>query len=216
MVNGAHCQGVTRGARCDRECETLSLVDGDIVYYPQFITADVAQELFAQLLATLHWEQPRVTLFGRDVPSPRLAAWYGDAPYRYSGVTHQPRAWPEFLLPIRRAIEQTVMHKFNGMLANLYRSGQDSMGWHSDDEAELGVNPVVASLSLGAQRRFVLRHRRHRGLAPIAINLGNGSLLVMRGATQHHWRHSVPKTKRAVSARINLTFRDLRVVNEPP
>ena len=211
VVDGARGQSVSSGTRRDKDIESLPLVDGCIDYYPRFLTSYAAWELFAQLLATLQWEQPQVRLFGRVMPSPRLAAWYGDVAYTYSGLTHQPRAWPECLSCIRSAIEQAVAHKFNGVLANQYRSGQDSMGWHSDDEAELGVNPVVASLSLGAQRRFVLRHRRRKELTPIAIDLEHGSLLVMRGPTQHHWRHSVPKTKRTVNARINLTFRNLRV-----
>lgn len=211
VVEDARGQGVTYGARSDNRCESLSLVDARIDYYPRFLTADAARKLFAQLLDTLRWEQPLVTLFGREMPSPRLAAWYGNVPYTYSGLTHQPRAWPECLASIRSAIGQTVAHEFNGVLANLYRSGQDSMGWHSDNEAELGVNPVVASLSLGAQRRFVLRHRFRKDVALTAIDLEHGSLLVMHGPTQHHWQHSVPKTKRAVNARINLTFRKLHV-----
>ena len=143
------------------------------------------------------------------VCSPRLAAWYGDrdAVYRYSGLVNQPLPWFPELLVIRHCVQQYTGLNFDGVLLNFYRTGQDSMGWHSDDEKELGENPVIASVSLGASRRFLLRHRRCSDLPVYEVNLEHGSLLLMQGATQKNWQHSVPKMRNQDSPRLNLTFR---------
>lgn len=146
-------------------------------------------------------------MFGRTVPAPRLEAWYGDpgAAYTYSGLAHEPLPWTAELQDLRERVESATATTFNSVLANLYRSGADSNGWHADDEPELGEQPVIASLSLGATRRFLLRHRASG--ERVELMLEAGSLLVMRGATQQCWQHCVPKQRTVQAPRINLTFR---------
>lgn len=172
------------------------------------LTADL---WFRQLLEQTPWQQPQVQLYGRQFPVPRLVAWYGDAEasYRYSGLTHQPLAWTPLLAQIRARVVETAGQALNGVLLNYYRDGDDSMGWHSDDEAELGSNPLIASLSLGGTRRFDLR-RKGQGRIEHSLWLEHGSLLVMRGPTQHHWHHQVAKTRSPCAPRLNLTFRLIR------
>lgn len=172
------------------------------------LTADL---WFRQLLEQTPWQQPQVQLYGRQFPVPRLVAWYGDAEasYRYSGLTHQPLPWTPLLAHIRARVVETVGQALNGVLLNYYRDGDDSMGWHSDDEAELGSNPLIASLTLGATRRFDLR-RKGQGRIDHSLWLEHGSLLVMRGPTQHHWQHQVAKTRSPCAPRLNLTFRLIR------
>ncbi len=187
----------------------VPLPDGLLYHLPQFLAPDDASALSAELTCALAWQQHRLTLFGRERLTPRLCAWYGDADarYGYSGQTLEPLPWAVPLAALRQRLEAALGLTFNSVLANLYRDGADSMGWHSDDEASLGPQPVIASLSLGATRRFVLRHRHRRDLQTLTLPLEHGALLVMAGATQHHWHHAVPKTHRPVGARINLTFR---------
>jgi alkylated DNA repair dioxygenase AlkB len=186
----------------------IALPDGDLAYDPSFLGAEEAAALLERLVAELRWEQPRVRLFGREIPSPRLAVWIGDpgARYTYSGLVNEPRPWPAALVPLKGRVEAAAGGPFNAVLANLYRGGADGMGWHADDEPELGPEPVIASVSLGAVRRFVLRHRR-RAHPAVSLPLASGSLLVMRGGTQRSWRHALPKTAAPVGARVNLTFR---------
>lgn len=143
---------------------------------------------------------------GRQVLQPRLTAWYGDAAYTYSGVTLEPLPWTPLLAMLRDRLIADVGERFNSVLCNLYRTGADSMGLHADDERELGPNPVIASVSVGATRRLVLRHKRRKA-APVILDLTSGSLLVMGPATQTFWRHAVPKDPRVVAPRVNLTFR---------
>jgi alkylated DNA repair dioxygenase AlkB len=186
----------------------LPLADAELQFDPHFLSAARADALFGQLRDLIAWETHRIRLFGRDVDSPRLSSWIGDAgaSYVYSGSRFEPRAWPEALSELRDQVSQAVEERFNSVLANLYRDGRDSMGWHSDDERELGPQPVIASLSLGAQRRFLLKARKGHGKS-FALALPPGSLLVMRGDTQKNYRHALPKTARPVGERINLTFR---------
>lgn len=146
-------------------------------------------------------------MFGKLLPMPRLTAWYGDKGYTYSGLHNKPQPWLPVLLELKERVEQASGNKYNSVLLNLYRTGQDSMGWHSDDEAELGNEPAIASLSFGGERKFSFRHRTRKDLKSQSIDLAHGSLLLMQGATQHHWLHQVPKTARAMTPRINLTFR---------
>jgi alkylated DNA repair dioxygenase AlkB len=174
-----------------------------IGYWPGWVAGpDV---LFEQLRAGLAWEQHEITLFGRTVPTPRLTAWVGDAPYAYSGVVNQPQPWPSALAELRDRLQAEVGCALNSCLANLYRDGSDSMGYHSDDEPELGPRPVIASISLGARRTFTLRHRASR--QRWSWGLGEGDLLVMRDDAQSDYAHAVPKTTRPVGPRMNLTFR---------
>jgi alkylated DNA repair dioxygenase AlkB len=182
--------------------------DGALRYWPCAIAAGEASELFATLRQSLPWQSEEVVIFGERRRVPRLIAWYGEpeAVYTYSGVKHVPQPFTAELAAIRARIEALSGAPFNSALANLYRDGRDGMGWHADNEAELGRNPVIASVSLGATRRFTLRHRRRKGLTQ-SLDLEPGSLLVMEGETQHHWLHALPKTTRPVGERINLTFR---------
>lgn len=189
----------------------LDVAEATVQHDPDFLEPAAADLLLAVLLDEVAWTRPRVRLFGRTVDSPRLSAWYGDAGavYTYSGLRNEPLPWTDALLGIRARLEDALGLTFNSVLANLYRDGADSMGWHADDEPELGPAPVIASVSLGASRRFVMRHRRKGRHPTFEIVLAHGSLLVMRGDTQRHWRHALPKTRAAVGPRVNLTFRPI-------
>jgi alkylated DNA repair dioxygenase AlkB len=186
----------------------LDLPDADVALDAAWLAAGEADALFEALRAAVPWDVHRIRMFGRVVDSPRLSCWIGDsgAGYRYSGAHFEPNPWPVALRPIRARLADELRIDFNSVLANLYRDGRDCMGWHSDDEPELGSRPLIASLSLGGTRRFVLKHRKDPSMK-LALELPPGSLLVMRGATQANYRHALPRTARPVGARINLTFR---------
>jgi alkylated DNA repair dioxygenase AlkB len=186
--------------------DRLDLPDADVRLDRRWLAQDEADALFATLATTLPWENHPVRMFGRDHPAPRLSCWIGDASYRYSGLVRRPHPWTADLAALRDRLAGALGAPFNSVLANLYRDGRDAMGWHAVDERELG--PVIASISLGATRRFALRARA--GSARLAIDLAHGSLLVMAGATQLHYRHALPRTQRPVGPRINLTFREVR------
>lgn len=185
--------------------EWLEIPDGRLFWAPDFFSQFDAMDYFRRLSTELNWQQETIRMFGRDVLQPRLQAWCGDAVYTYSGLTMHPQAWTPSLLAIKSACEQICDSTFNSVLANQYRNGQDYMGWHQDNEPELGPQPVIASVSLGEERRFVLKHLASK--QKMEFNLTPGSLLIMAGTTQQFWTHSVPKTQRPKSARINLTFR---------
>lgn len=183
--------------------------DGSAILYPQFLSPTEADDILARLLDEEPWESHAIALFGRRVLEPRMSVWHGDEgrSYTYSGTQRAPVPWTPLLAELRDRCGEKAGTCFNGLLANLYRNGQDSMGWHSDDEAALGPEPVIASLSLGAERRFDLRHRLTG--QSISALLPHGSLLVMSGLSQSHWMHRVARTARVSSARVNLTFRRL-------
>ena len=183
----------------------VELPNAEVAYWGGFFAPAEAQALFDGLRAEIRWERQRVRIRGREVDCPRLTGWEGDEAYSYSGLTLRPAPWTPRAAAVRRRVEAALGERFNSVLANLYRDGTDRLGWHADDEPELGPAPVIASASFGAPRRFLLRPKR--GGASASIVLGPGSLLVMRGATQRHWLHSVPPTRRPVGPRINLTFR---------
>lgn len=187
---------------------SLPLPDADIILYPSLLNEPERDHLLTELTQTINWRQDSITIYGRSLPQPRLTAWYGDPgkSYTYSGITMQPAIWTPTLLELKAKVDVLAGIVFNSVLLNLYRNGNDSMGWHSDDEPELGANPVIGSLSLGGTRRFMLRHRFQRGLKH-ELELKSGSFLLMQGTTQHYWQHQVPKTRRPVLPRINLTFR---------
>ena len=167
-----------------------------------------SQKLFVRLLDEISWQQPLIHVAGKKLRIPRLQAWHGDtkARYHYSGLSLDPAAWTELLLLIKTRVEQVSNTVFNSLLLNRYRDGRDSVGWHSDDEVELGRNPTIASLSLGATRSFRLQHKNRPELK-VKLELQQGSVLVMAGELQHHWRHQLPKTQKPVGERVNLTFR---------
>ena len=165
------------------------------------------QHWYQQLVEQIQWQQPEIQLYGKRHRIPRLTAWYGDphCHYQYSGINNQPLSWLPILQTIKQQIENHLQLPFNAVLLNWYQQGQHSMGWHADDEASLGPEPNIASLSLGATRRFRLRHRGDR--QTLGIDLVDGSLLLMSGKLQQYWQHALPKTQRPMTGRINLTFR---------
>jgi len=185
---------------------------GLFTYTPSFLAEPEADRALERLWRELEWSQREITLFGRRVLQPRLLAWYGDieAVYSYSGLTLEPLPWHPLLRRMRQRIEQFSGCRFNSVLANAYRDGRDSMGWHSDDEQELGPAPSIASLTLGATRRFLLRPKCSGGgarRASLGLTLGHGSLLMMQGESQQLFQHALPRTRQPVGLRINLTFR---------
>jgi alkylated DNA repair dioxygenase AlkB len=190
------------------ESQQLDLPDADVRVWRRAWAAADAGALFDQLRGSIDWQQEEILVFGQRRLVPRLVAWHGDpaAAYTYSGTPHEPLAWTPILRTIKSRVETLTGHSFNSVLLNLYRSGRDGMGWHADDEEELGREPAIASVSFGEPRRFLLRHRR-RPEARSELLLGNGDLVLMAGPTQHHYLHAVPKTARPAGERINLTFR---------
>lgn len=168
----------------------------------------LADEHFHRLCAELPWAQPSVKLYGRNHPVPRLQSWHGDpeAEYRYSGLSLTPEPWHPLLADLRARVEHACGCRFNSVLANLYRDGRDSMGWHADDEPELGRHPRVASISLGASRDFALRHKGESRMA-LKWPLEHNELLLMEPELQHRWQHSLPRRQRVDRPRLNLTFR---------
>lgn len=192
--------------------DLVDLSTPDVRLVPRWLPTVEADALFEALHRDVPWARHRLRIFGRELEAPRLSCWIGDpeAVYRYSGSRFAPEPWPAALVPVRDAVSEVAEVAFNSVLANLYRDGRDAMGWHSDDEPELGLRPVIASLSLGATRRFVLKARAPDAdgrFARHVLELPHGSLLVMRGDTQVHFRHALPRTARPVGPRINLTFR---------
>jgi alkylated DNA repair dioxygenase AlkB len=184
----------------------------DLAFAARFISTVEADAAFAALMVETPWRHDEIFVYGRKVLQPRLTAWYGDAGarYAYSGIELAPLPWTPLLGDLKARVERAAGARFNSLLMNLYRDGRDSVSWHSDAEPELGRNPVIASLSFGAVRKFQLRSRPPLPPARREIALGHGDLLVMRGGTQHEWAHQVPKTAARVGPRVNLTFRLVR------
>jgi alkylated DNA repair dioxygenase AlkB len=189
--------------------ERLRIPDADLRYAPAIELGTPADALLRSLIDTIAWRSESIVLWGRTYAQPRLIAWYGDEGkhYTYSGLTLVPLPWTPLLAQIKERVEQLTTVRFNSVLLNYYRDGNDSMGMHSDDEPELGPNPVIASLSLGAERTFILKHRTKRETKPLHLQLSSGSLLLMQGETQTHWKHGIAKEKRTCGPRVNLNFR---------
>ncbi len=194
-----------------REPQRLNLPDSDITYYPDFMDTSLANDYFTLLKENIVWQQDDIKVFGKVYAQPRLTALYAnnDKPYSYSNITMKPFMFTKELQSIKEKIEAIAQCNFTTCLLNLYRNGKDSNGWHADNEKELGRNPVIASISLGAPRYFHLKHnnipeQKHKVL------LEHGSLLLMQGETQHFWKHQIPKTAKPIGERINLTFRVIR------
>ena len=189
----------------------LDLPDAEIIYYSQFFDKEQADKIYSELLQEIAWQQDLITVFGKTHPQPRLTALYGNEgkPYSYSNITMQPHSWNTLLQKIKYYIEETTGCQFTTVLLNQYRDGKDSNGWHADNEKELGTNPIIASLSFGAERVFQLKHNSITN-AKKSIVLEHGSLLLMKGSTQHFWKHQIPKTAKPIGNRINLTFRSIK------
>ena len=186
----------------------LNLPDSSIIYYPEFFSLEESDQYFKSLLDLVEWQQDDITIFGKTHKQPRLTALYANnnQPYSYSNITMVSKAFTKELVEIKDRVESIVEANFTSCLLNLFRDGQDSNGWHADNEKELGINPIIASVSFGAQRLFKLKHRNDKTLKKDLI-LQHGSLLIMSGETQHKWLHHISKTKKEVGKRINLTFR---------
>ena len=180
----------------------------EIEYYRNYFNNKESDALFDSLKKNIEWKKDFIKMFGKSHPIPRLSAWYGDEKktYTYSGITMTPLPWTKELIAVKSKIEIYSKIKFNSVLLNFYRSGSDSVSWHSDDEKELGEEPIIGSVSFGDTRRFRLRNKKDKKQVH-TYELGNGILLFMKGKTQKYWEHEIPKTKKNVSGRINLTFR---------
>jgi len=185
--------------------EPIPLRDGELAYLAQLPLPWPNAEVLARLIAETHWRAETVVVYGKRHLQPRLSAWHGDKAYRYSGLSLAPLPFTPLLDTIRRAAEEATGRSYNSVLLNYYRDGQDSMGMHSDDEPELGPQPAIASVSFGATRTFILRHKATK--ETLKLPLGDGSLLFMAGAMQANWMHGINKTARPLGARVNLTFR---------
>ena len=190
--------------------QDIPVIGDGLRYAEMFLPPDTADGLLQALLAQVPWRQSEIRLYGRLMREPRLGCWMGDASavYRYSGTLFTPVPWIEPVLSLKQAVEAASGHRFNSVLLNYYRDGQDAMGWHSDDEPELGGQPVIASVSLGGVRRFLLREKR-KGARSFGLALAHGSLLLMHGDLQRLYQHALPRTLRSVDARVNLTFRKI-------
>jgi alkylated DNA repair dioxygenase AlkB len=186
----------------------LDLADAEIIYYPNFFDKEEADSIFEQLVNEIPWQQDDITVFGKTHPQPRLTALFGNngISYSYSNIKMQPHPWNILLQRIKSKVETVSKTSFTTVLLNKYRNGKDSNGWHADNEKELGTNPIIASLSFGAERNFQLKHNTDLSLKK-SIILEHGSLLLMKGTTQHFWKHQIPKTSKPIGSRINLTFR---------
>lgn len=185
-------------------------LDGAAYLVPNAFSIEESDHYLTALKYDIAWKQEPIKIFGKEVLQPRLNAWYGDEDkvYAYSGITMKPLFWTNTLLQIKERVEVITAHKFNSVLLNFYRNEQDSMGWHRDNEKELGIDPVIASVSFGAVRKFQFRHYKDQKNV-ISFELEHGSLLLMCGTTQTNWQHRLPKSSMIKDSRINLTFRDI-------
>jgi alkylated DNA repair dioxygenase AlkB len=183
--------------------------DAEVLYLRHLELALPEALALQRLIAEVPWRSEHVVVWGKKMVQPRLIAWYGDASrsYAYSGIQLHPMPWTPILLDIKIRVEQAVDSPFNSVLLNYYRDNRDSMGFHSDDEPELGKRPVIASLSLGEERTFIMKHKTSKAVRPVRLQLASGSLLLMRGDTQRHWKHGILKETRRCGPRVNLTFR---------
>ncbi len=191
--------------------ENLLPIDGETHYFSEFFRKAEADQFLEKLKTHIEWKQEPIKIFGKSIMQPRLTALYGDIgkPYGYSGIIMQPLVWTDFLLEIKNRVEEKSKTNFTHVLLNYYRDGKDSMGWHRDNEAVLGPNPTIASVSFGESREFQIRHYGEKKLK-LKLILEHGSLLIMSGRSQHHWEHQIPKTAKQMGPRINLTFRKIQ------
>lgn len=193
-------------SRVVKPAQCFQVPDAQLFYWPEFLNGAESASLL-NYLPSLAWQQPEISMFGRKLLIPRKQLWMGDphCSYRYSGVTFEPEPWTEPLRQLTASINQSLQQSFNCVLLNWYRDGSQAMGWHSDDEPELGADPQIASLSLGQTRRFDLQHKQHH--MQLQLELQHGSLLLMAGQCQQYWQHRIPKQSKVTAERFNLTFR---------
>lgn len=188
----------------------VKINNGSYIYISSFYDKITADKYFSRLISDIKWKQESMNMYGKQIPFPRLTAWYGDndKPYTFSGITLNPNLWSPGLAKIKADVEPIANVNFNSVLLNRYRNGNDSISWHTDAEKELGKNPVIASVNFGAERKFQLKHTETG--ERIDILLKHGSLLIMKGELQHFWKHQIPKTKKVIGERVNLTFRVIK------
>jgi len=193
----------------DAVLECVPMTGADVSYLASLPFHEPPEQVLNQLISATPWRQESIILWGKPRVQPRLTAWVGDTgcAYTYSGIRLTPLAWTPLLAALRVSVENLAGEPFNSVLLNFYRDNNDSMGFHSDDERELGPQPVIASVSFGEERTFVLKHRRDKMLKSVRIKLASGSLLLMRGDTQRNWKHAIDKERRPCGPRVNLTFR---------
>ncbi len=184
--------------------------DGELYLIDNFIEPQEANDIFRQLQEEIDWQQYQIRMFGKMLNQPRLTAWYGQAniAYSYSGLNLKAQAFTPLLETLKTSVEASYQTQFNSVLLNLYRNERDSMGWHADDEKELGITPLIASLSFGSTRKFLLKHKKEKTLK-LSLNLTPGSLVIMKGSMQQNWLHAIPKETKTAGARINLTYREI-------
>jgi alkylated DNA repair dioxygenase AlkB len=189
--------------------ELIPVQDAEVYYLRHLPLAEPPHIVMGQLIDEIPWRSENIVVWGKTYPQPRLIAWYGDVGknYTYSGINLRPLPWTRALLDIKSRVEAVTRTDLNSVLVNYYRDHRDSMGLHSDDEPELGAQPILASLSLGEERTFILKHRHDRTLKPVRLKLASGSLLLMKGETQRYWKHGIDKETRPCGPRVNLTFR---------
>jgi len=183
--------------------------DGIAIYHEQVISDEQTKQLYDDLLNNINWENERIVMFGKEIITKRKVAFYSDSSiaYRYSSKTKIGLPWEDTLITLKNIVESITKESYNACLLNLYHNGEESMGWHSDNEKEIVTNSSIASLSIGASRKFSFKHKATK--ETISIQLGNGSLLVMKGTIQSHWWHALTKSKKVTEPRINLTFRQM-------
>lgn len=190
--------------------ENLVFPQNLLEYYPSFLDEKQSAELLSKLIADVPWTQKSIQMYGKQLLTPRLTAWFGDEgkAYRFSGSRFDPLPWTKELYALKLKVEEFTEITFNSVLLNYYRNGNDSVAWHSDNEQELGPNPSIVSISLGQPRQFDFRHKTDQS-GKYSLRLENGSLLIMKGDLQHHWEHRIPKSGKDSGERINLTFRTI-------
>ena len=196
----------------DIQVKIFDLPDSDITLYENLFTIEESNRLYESLFNTIKWQQDQSYFYGKKRKIPRLTAWYGNLKndYSYSGIIMKPHPWNTDLLFIKQKIEKITKVEFTNCLLNKYRTGQDSVGWHQDNEKELGHNPIIGSVSFGETRPFQLKHLNRTDIKKVDVFLTHGSFLLMKGSTQHFWEHQIPKTSQYIKPRINLTFRMIK------
>lgn len=196
----------------DDKLELIPMPDAQVYYQPHLALGRAPDAIMHELIAVTPWRAESIVMWGKTIAQPRLIAWYGDAgsDYTYSGIHLSPLPWTPLLIDLKKRIESVCGAAFNSVLLNYYRDNRDSMGFHSDDEAELGSRPVIASLSLGQERTFILKHKAAQAVRPVRLKLASGSVLLMKGETQRYWKHGIDKEMQQYGPRVNLTFRCIK------